>query len=91
MKEVKRGNEVIIPGYGYLAAANIALQMGLKPVFVDVDLETFCVTAKNIEKKITSKTKLIVVINTYGNVCDLDPIIGYPSDRQPITLPLNCE
>ena len=73
--ELKRGNEVIIPGYGYLAAANIALQMGLKPVFVDVDLETFCVTAKNIKKKITSKTKLIVVFNTYGNVCDLDPII----------------
>ena len=73
--ELKRGDEIIIPGYGYLAAANIALQMGLKPVFVDIDLETFCVTSKNIEKKITNKTKLIVVFSTYGNVCDLDPII----------------
>ena len=73
--ELKRGDEIIIPGYGYLAAANIALQMGLKPIFVDVDLETFCVTLQNIEKKITPKTKLIVVVNTYGNVCDLDPII----------------
>ena len=73
--ELKKGDEVIIPGYGYLAAANIALQMGLKPIFVDVDLETFCVTSKDIEKKITPKTKLIVVFNVYGNVCDLDPII----------------
>ena len=72
---LKKGDEVIVPGFGYLAAANVALQMGIKPVFADVDLETFCVTAKNIEKKITSKTKLIVVFNTYGNVCDLDPII----------------
>ena len=73
--ELKRGDEVIIPGYGYLAAANIALQMGLKPIFADVDLETFCITSKNIEKKITSKTKLIIVFNTYGNVCDLDSIM----------------
>ena len=72
---LKKGDEVIIPGFGYLAAANIALQMGIKPVFADVDIKTFCVTAKNIEKKITYKTKLIVVIHTYGNVCDLDPII----------------
>ena len=73
--KLKRGDEVIIPGYGYLAAANISLQMGLKPIFADVDLETFCVTSKEIEKKITSKTKLIVLFNTYGNVCDLDPIM----------------
>ena len=73
--ELKNGDEVIIPGYGYLAAANISLQMGLKPIFVDVDLETFCVTSKDIEKKITPKTKLIVVSNVYGNVCDLDSII----------------
>jgi len=73
--ELKRGDEVIIPGYGYLAASNIALQMGLKPIFADVDLETFCITSQDIEKKITPKTKLIVVFNTYGNVCDLDPIM----------------
>src|SRR5947207_2976057 len=35
------GDEVIVPGYCYLAAANIALQMNLKPVFADVDLDTF--------------------------------------------------
>ena len=80
--ELKRGDEIIIPGYGYLAAANIALQMGLKPVFVDIDLETFCVTSKNIEKKITNKTKLIVVFSTYGNVCDLDPIIKIAKDKK---------
>ena len=80
--ELKRGDEVIIPGYGYLAAANILLQMGLKPIFVDVDLKTFCVTSQNIEKKITPKTKLIVVFNVYGNVCDLDPIIKIAKIKQ---------
>ncbi len=71
---LKPGDEVIIPGYGYLAAANIALQMGLIPVFADVDIDSFCITSTNIEKKITKKTKLIVVINTYGNIYDLDEI-----------------
>ena len=72
---LKRGDEIIVPGFGYMAAANIALQMGIKPVFADVDPETFCVTAENIMKKINSKTKLIVVIHTYGNMCDLNSII----------------
>ena len=53
-----------------MAASNLALQMGIKPVFVDVDYETFCINVNKIRKKITKKTKLIVAINTYGNVCD---------------------
>ncbi len=73
--KLKPGDEIIIPGFGYLAAANLALQYNLKPIFVDVDIDSFCVEACKIEKKITNKTKLIVVINTYGNVCDLKEII----------------
>ena len=73
--KLKAGDEIIIPSFGYLAAANLALLMNLKPVFADVDLETFCVDFSSIKKKITKKTKLIVVINTYGNVCDLKPIL----------------
>ena len=68
---LKRGDEIILPAYGYMAASNLALQMGIKPVFVDVDYETFCIDVNKIRKKITiKKTKLIVAINTYGNVCD---------------------
>ena len=43
---LKPGDEIIIPGYGYLAAANIALQMGLKPIFADVD-ESSCNTSRS--------------------------------------------
>jgi perosamine synthetase len=72
---LKAGDEVIVPGFCYLAAANIALLMGLCPVFVDVDSETYCVTAENIRRAITKKTKLIVVVHTYGNICPLDEIM----------------
>ena len=73
---LKAGDEVIVPGFCYLAAANIALLMGLSPNFVDVDPSTYCVTAENIRGAITKKTKLIVVVHTYGNVCPMDEIMG---------------
>lgn len=72
--ELKKNDEIIIPGYGYMAAANLALQMGFKPVFADVDLDTFCIDVNDIKNKISKKTKLIVAINTYGNVCEFDEI-----------------
>ena len=71
---LKPGDEIIIPGFGYLAASNVALQMGLVPVFADVDIDSFCISAENIIRKITKKTKLIIVINTYGNIFEIEKI-----------------
>jgi perosamine synthetase len=75
------GDEVIVPGFCYLAAANIALQMGIKPVFAEVDPDTFCVTAEAIEAVITPKTRLIVGVHTYGNVCDMDGIMSLAQSK----------
>ena len=71
---LKSGDEIILPGFGYMAAANLALQLGIKPVFVDIDEDTFCIDVKKIKYKITKKTKLIVAINTYGNICDFNDL-----------------
>jgi len=70
------GDEVIVPGFGFLALSNIALHVGAKPIFADVDKKSWCVTAEKIKPLITKKTKAIAVIHTYGNVCDMDPIIA---------------
>ncbi len=78
---LKPGDEVIVPGFCYLAAANIALQMGIKPVFAEVDPETYCVTAASIEAVLTPRTKLIVVVHTYGNVCEMDDIMSLSKSR----------
>lgn len=75
------GDEVIVPGFCYLAAANIALQMGIKPVFAEVDPETYCVTAEAIEAVLTPRTKLIVVVHTYGNVCEMDDIMSLSKSK----------
>jgi perosamine synthetase len=70
------GDEVILPGFGFLAGANMTLLVGATPVFAEVDTDTWLVTAREIEPCITSRTKAIVVIHTYGNVCDMDDILS---------------
>jgi len=76
---LKAGDEVIIPGFSFLAAANIALHMGLKPVFVEVDKDTWCMDVKSAEKAITSKTKAIIPIHTYGNSCAMQEVMDLSS------------
>jgi len=73
--DIGPGDEVILPGFGYMGAANIALNVGARPVFSEVNPDSWCITATDVEKCITSKTKAIVPIHTYGNVCDMDPIM----------------
>ena len=72
---LKPGDEVIVPAYGFLAAANLARQMGATPVFCDVHADTWLAEARHIEPCITPRTRAIVVVHTYGNVCDMDPIM----------------
>jgi perosamine synthetase len=68
------GDEVIVPGFAYLGAANVALICGAKPVFAEVDPDTWSLTAEAVEQVLTPRTKAIVVIQTYGNMCDVDSI-----------------
>lgn len=69
------GDEIIVPGFAFMAAANMALHMKSKPVFAEVDPHTWCITAGEIERRITNKTRAVIPIHTYGNVCDMDEIM----------------
>ncbi|MDB2701444.1 DegT/DnrJ/EryC1/StrS family aminotransferase, partial [Alphaproteobacteria bacterium] len=71
---LKAGDEIVIPSFTYLAAANVAINMGLKIIFCDVDPNTWCITKNKIEECITKDTKAIVAIHTYGNMCDMDDL-----------------
>ncbi len=78
---IEAGDEVIVPGFGFMAAANLLLHIGAVPVFADVDPHTWCMGALDIEKKITKKTKAIVPIHTYGDVCEMDEILSLASAK----------
>ena len=77
---LKAGDEVIIPGFCFLAAANIAIQMGIKPVFCEVDTHSFCINVDDLKSRITSNTKAIMAVHTYGNVCDMDSLISISNE-----------
>lgn len=72
---LKPGDEVICPAFTYVATAEVIGLLGLTPVMVDVDPNTFNLTASAIEKAISSKTKAIVPVHLYGQSCDMEPII----------------
>ncbi len=71
---VGQGDEVILPAYTYSATANVIIHCGATPVFVDVNADDFNISVSNIEKAITSKTKVIMPVDFAGFPCDYDEI-----------------
>lgn len=74
--DLKPGDEVIVPAFTYVATAEVIGLLGLTPVMVDVDADTFNVTAENIEAAITKRTKAIVPVHLFGQSCDMEPIMS---------------
>lgn len=72
--EIGQGDEVIVPALTFIATVNPVKYVGAKPVFVDVDLDTWNISSKEVEKKITKKTKAIIPVHFYGNPCNMDEI-----------------
>src|SRR4030042_1224743 len=68
------GDEVIVPGFTFVAPASMVLQTGAKLVFADIDKDTWCIDSSSIEKCLSAKTKAIIAVHVYGNVCDMDGI-----------------
>ena len=73
--DLKPGDEVITPSFTYIATTEVIALLGLKPVFVEVNKDTFCIDAKAIEAAITPKTKAIVPVHLYGQAADMNLIM----------------
>jgi dTDP-4-amino-4,6-dideoxygalactose transaminase len=73
--DIGPGDEVITAANAFTAAADCALWVGAKPVFVDIDREIFNMDPDQIEQAITSRTKAIVPVHMYGHPADMDPIM----------------
>ncbi|WP_396143888.1 DegT/DnrJ/EryC1/StrS family aminotransferase [Flavobacterium sp.] len=79
---LQKGDEVIVPANTYIASVLAILQADLVPVLVEPKLETYNINPDLIEEKITSKTKAILLVHLYGQLCEMDEIIaiGYKHD-----------
>ncbi len=71
---IKKGAEVIMPSFTFSSCANAVILAGAKPVFADIDINTYNIDPLEIEKKITKKTKAIMVVHYAGMACDMESI-----------------
>ncbi len=69
-------DEVIIPAYTFFATAGTVMSVGAKPVFVDVDPESYEIDVTKIRDAITSHTKAIIPVHLYGHPAEMDPILA---------------
>jgi len=78
--DIPAGSEIILPSFTWVSCANAIILAGHKPVFCDVDEETYNVTAETIKPHIGSKTGAIMVVHYAGKPVDMDPILelSYP-------------
>jgi len=88
---VGEGDEVIVPAYTYCATANVVLHCGAKPVLVDVNKDDFCISLQQIEKAITSRTKVIIAVDIGGFPCDYDEINNIVSSKRHLFVPKTDE
>lgn len=79
--ELKPGDEVIVPAFTYVASAEVIGLLGLTPVMVDVDYDTFNVTVDNIKKALSPKTKAIIPVHLFGQSCDMEPILAFAKEH----------
>lgn len=74
---LKRGDEVIVPAFTYVATAEVIGLLGYVPVMVDVDYHSFNLTLKHIRKALTDKTRAIVPVHLFGQSCEMEPILEF--------------
>lgn len=73
--DVKAGDEIIVPSLTFAATVGPILMTGAKPVFADIDADTYSTTSESIEKIISRKTKAVIPVHLYGLPADMDPIV----------------
>lgn len=72
---IKKGDEVIVPSMTFVSTALAIVYCDARPIFADIEEDTLCLDPEDIEKKITSKTKAIILVHYGGHACKMDEIM----------------
>ena len=88
---IGEGDEVITTPFTFIASANSILFTGAKPVFVDIDIDTFNIDPKLIEAAITPRTKAILPVHLYGYMCDMKEIMDIAEKHNLIVIEDACQ
>ena len=85
------GDEVIVPSYTFIASSFSIVQAGAIPRFADVNLDDHCISVASAEKLVNGRTKAIMPVHLYGNVCDMDPILAFAKRHDLFVIEDNAE
>ncbi|RJQ26879.1 DegT/DnrJ/EryC1/StrS family aminotransferase [Candidatus Parcubacteria bacterium] len=88
---IEKGDEIIIPAMSFIATASPVIFLGATPVFVDINPETRLIDEAKIEKAITPRTKAIIPVHLYGQVCDMESIIKIAKKYKLVVLEDACQ
>lgn len=72
---IQPGDEIIVPNTTWMASAAPIIYLGATPIFVDIDETNWCIDVDHLEKAITPRTKAIIAVHLYGNVCDMNKLM----------------
>lgn len=72
---IKAGDEVLVPSFTFLATVNSVIFTGAKPVFVDIDLNHYTLDPKDLQKKISTRSKAVIPVHLYGHPANMDNIL----------------
>ena len=70
--DIKKGDEVLVPSFTFVATANAVVSTGAKPIFVDILKENYTIDPDDLEKKITKNTRAIIPVHLYGNIAIIE-------------------
>ena len=85
------GDEVIVPSYTFIASSFSIVQAGAIPRFADVNLDDHCISIESAEKLVNGRTRAIMPVHLYGNVCDMDPILEFAKKHDLFVIEDNAE
>ncbi len=78
---VRAGDEVLLPPFTFVATGSAVTALGAKPVFVDIRPDTYNVDPAEFERRVTPRTRAVVVVHLYGLAADTDPILAFAKAR----------
>ena len=87
----ENGDEVLVPAVTFIASSNVILHNHLKPVFVDVEKDYYCINPSDIEKRITPKTRAIMPVHLFGQSSDMSKIMKIAKKHNLKVLEDSCE
>ena len=88
---LSQGDEVLVPAFTYVATAEVIALLGLKPIMVDVDLDTFNIKIEGLQSRVTENTKAIVPVHLYGQAANMEPLLRFSKENNLFVIEDNAQ